>query len=124
MGGKRILIADDNKQIRMLVSATLRAGGYELLEAADGAEALDMAVAEQPDLVLLDVMMPDLDGFEVLHFLRKRQECAGCKVVMLTTAASATDLQRGAHEGADGYVVKPFMPADLKSVVANVLDAE
>lgn len=124
MGGKRILIADDNQQIRMLVSATLRAGGYELLEAHDGAEALDMAVAHKPDLVLLDVMMPNLDGFEVLHFLRKRPECAGCKVVMLTTSGSAADMQRGAREGADGYVVKPFLPADLKSVVANVLGAE
>ncbi len=124
MGGKRILIADDNKQIRMLVSATLRAGGYELIEAADGAEALEMAVSERPDLVLLDVMMPNLDGFEVLHFLRKRPECAGCKVVMLTTAASMADMQRGAKEGADGYVVKPFQPADLKSVVANVLAAQ
>ena len=124
MGGKRILIADDNKQIRMLVSATLRAGGYELIEAADGAEALEMAVSERPDLVLLDVMMPNLDGFEVLHFLRKRPECAGCKVVMLTTAASMADMQRGAKEGADGYVVKPFQPADLKAVVANVLAAE
>jgi CheY-like chemotaxis protein len=124
MSAKRILIADDNQQIRMLVSATLRAGGYELMEASDGAQALDMAVAERPDLVLLDVMMPNLDGFEVLHFLRKRPECAGCKVVMLTTAASAADMQRGAREGADGYVVKPFMPSDLKAVVSNVLDAE
>ena len=124
MGGKRILIADDNQQIRMLISATLLAGGYELMEACDGAEALDMAVAEKPDLILLDVMMPDLDGFEVLHFLRKRPECAACKVVMLTTAASAADMLRGANEGADGYVAKPFMPSDLKSVVANVLAAE
>lgn len=120
----KILIADDNRQIRMLVSAALRSGGYELVEAEDGEDALLKAVAERPDLVLLDVTMPKLDGFEVLHFLKKRPETSACIVVMLTTAAQEWDLKRSKDEGAAAHLTKPFEPSLLKETVAKLLGGE
>jgi DNA-binding response OmpR family regulator len=119
---KTILIADDNQQIRMLVRAALRSCECTIIEAVDGEEALDMAVECKPDLILLDVMMPKLDGFEVLHFLRRREGLEGCRVVMLTTATATADRQRGQEEGADGYMVKPFEAAELRETVRGHLD--
>lgn len=118
---KKVLIADDNQQIRMLIRAALRTSGYEIAEADDGEATLDLAVAEHPDLILLDVTMPKLDGFEVLHFLRKRPETAGCRVVMLTTAAQQADLERGRVEGAEEYITKPFEPSQLRDTVQRLL---
>jgi CheY-like chemotaxis protein len=123
-GVSKILIADDNRQIRMLVSAALRSCGYELVEAEDGEDALLKAVAEKPDLVLLDVTMPKLDGFEVLHFLKKRPETQGCIVVMLTTAAQEWDLQRSHDEGAAAHLTKPFEPLKLRETVVKLLAGE
>ena len=123
MAGEKILIADDNRQIRMLVGASLRAGGYVLIEAEDGEAALTTAIAEHPDLVLLDVTMPKLDGFEVLHFLHRRPDTADVKVIMLTTAAMKSDIQTGFDEGAVDYMVKPFQPAQLREAVDKALRA-
>ncbi len=118
---KRILVADDNMQIRMLVGAALRSLGHEIVQAVDGEEAVEMAIQAPPDLVLLDVEMPKLDGFEVLAFLRKRAETKDVKVVMLTTAAQVADKLRGAELGASEYITKPFDPKSLRSVVEAVL---
>jgi len=118
---KRILVADDNMQIRMLVGAALRSLGHEIVQAVDGEEAVEMAIQAPPDLVLLDVEMPKLDGFEVLAFLRKRAETKDVKVVMLTTAAQVADKLRGAELGASEYITKPFDPKSLRSVVETVL---
>lgn len=123
MAGETILIADDNRQIRMLVSAALRSGGYELAEAADGEEALEKAITSHPDLILLDVMMPGLDGFEVLQFLRKRPETHDCRVIMLTTAGTPADIKHGAELGISDYVIKPFEPHVLKEAVTKALHA-
>jgi CheY-like chemotaxis protein len=121
MAGEKILVADDNRQIRMLVSASLRSGGYVLIEAEDGEAALQTAIDEHPDLVLLDVNMPKLDGFEVLHFLHTRPDTADLKIVMLTTAAQKADIKAGLDEGAIDYVVKPFEPAALRDAVQRAL---
>jgi len=121
MAGEKILVADDNRQIRMLVSASLRSGGYVLIEAEDGEAALQTAIDEHPDLVLLDVNMPKLDGFEVLHFLHTRPDTADVKVVMLTTAAQKTDIKTGIDEGAIDYLVKPFEPSALRDAVQRAL---
>ncbi len=123
MTARRVLIADDNLQIRMLVKAALRSLDCEIAEAVDGEQALEAAVTDPPDLLLLDVTMPKLDGFEVLAFLRKRPETASLKVVMLTTAGQKTDLQRGVELGCDDYVVKPFEPRALRETVERVLDS-
>jgi DNA-binding response OmpR family regulator len=117
----KVLIADDNEQIRMLVKAALRNCSCEIVEATDGEAALEAALRERPDLVLLDVMMPGLDGFEVLHFLRRREESADTRVIMLTTATATADRERGEIEGADAYVVKPFEAAHLREVVGRYI---
>jgi len=117
----KILVADDNQQIRMLVGAALRSLGHQLLEAVDGEAAVETAVREKPDLVLLDVNMPKLSGFEVLGFLRRRPETAGIKVIMLTTAAQKTDLKHGVDLGCNDYVTKPFDPKLLRETVEAVL---
>jgi len=117
-----ILTADDNQQIRMLVKAALRSLGHELIEAIDGEEALDLALSRSPDLVLLDVTMPKLDGWEVLRFMRKRPETADIPVMMLTTAAQQADLALGESLGCNDYLTKPFTPADLRAHVERMLD--
>lgn len=121
MSERTILVADDNQQIRMLVGAALRALGHEIVYATDGAEAVETAVRVQPDLVVLDVTMPELSGFEVLEFLRKRPELDATKVIMLTTAAQKWDLERGAALGCDDYVTKPFEPRALRERVQALL---
>ncbi|MGB4593938.1 MAG: response regulator [Coriobacteriia bacterium] len=123
MATHKILVADDNLQIRMLVSASLRSLGHELILAVDGEDALEAAIRERPDLVLLDVTMPKLDGFEVLGFLRKRPETAQIKVVMLTTAAQQADKKRGAELGCTDYLTKPFDPRELREAVERVMEA-
>lgn len=123
MATYKILVADDNQQIRMLVGAALRSLGHQLVEAVDGEDALESAIREQPDLVLLDVTMPKLSGFEVLAFLRKRPETADIKVIMLTTAAQKDDLKHGVDLGCDGYVTKPFEPKLLRETVVALLES-
>lgn len=119
----KILVADDNQQIRMLVGAALRSLGHQLLEAVDGESAVETAVREKPDLVLLDVNMPKLSGFEVLGFLRRRPETADIKVIMLTTAAQKDDLKHGVDLGCNDYITKPFEPKLLRETVVAVLMA-
>ncbi len=116
-----ILTADDNQQIRMLVKAALRSLGHELIEAVDGEQALELALERTPDLILLDVTMPKLDGWEVLHFLRLRPETAEVPVMMLTTAAQKVDLEHGASLGCSDYLTKPFTPSDLRAHVERML---
>lgn len=121
MASRLILAADDNLQIRMLVRASLRSLGHEVIEAQDGEEALELALARRPDLLLLDVTMPKLDGWEVLHFLRQRPDTADVPVMMLTTAAQQTDIKRGAELGCNDYLTKPFSPGDLRAHVERML---
>ncbi len=121
MSAFTILVADDNQQIRMLVGAALRSLGHEIVYATDGAEALETAITVKPDLVVLDVTMPELSGFEVLEFLRKRPELAGTRVMMLTTAAQKWDLERGISLGCDDYLTKPFEPKTLREKVVAIL---
>jgi CheY-like chemotaxis protein len=105
----------------MLVKAALRSLGHELIEAVDGEQAIELAVEHAPDLVLLDVTMPKLDGWEVLHFLRHRPETAEVPVMMLTTAAQKVDLEHGASLGCNDYITKPFSPGDLRAHVERML---
>ncbi|MBN2248053.1 MAG: response regulator [Coriobacteriia bacterium] len=121
MAQKLILTADDNAQIRMLVKAALRSLGHELIEAVDGEQALELAIARQPDLVLLDVTMPKLDGWEVLRFMRQRPETTDVPVMMLTTAAQKMDLDHAASLGCNDYLTKPFSPGDLRQHVERML---
>ena len=105
----------------MLVKAALMSLGHELVEATDGENALETAIARVPDLVLLDVTMPKLDGWEVLHFMRSRPETAAVPVMMLTTAAQVWDLKHGEELGCNDYLTKPFEPKELRAHVERML---
>lgn len=118
---KRILVADDEPHIRRLVSFSLRGHGYEVLEACDGGQALEMAVAELPDLVLLDVMMPVMTGYEVLSNLKANPKAAGVPVIMLSAKSQQTEVQAGLSGGAEEYICKPFTPKDLVRRVGEIL---
>ena len=118
---ERILLVEDEEPIRDLVSTALRFTGFTVESAASGPEGLAMARNSAWHLLVLDVNLPGLDGFEVLHFIRKRPELSGCKVVMLTTATASADRQRGEEEGADDYMVKPFEASDLREIVQRYL---
>ena len=115
-----VLIVDDEPNIVQLVRITLEMASVRVLEAADGASALDQALAERPDLVLLDVDLPDLSGLEVCRRLKGEERMANTKIVMLTAAAQQDDVARGLAAGADQYLTKPFSPVRLLSLVEQL----
>ncbi len=116
-GRRRILIVDDDPLIRHIVVAALAKDGYEIEEADSGAEGMAKARAIQPDLVLLDVMMPDLDGYEVCFKLRSNPATVNIPIVMLTALGEIGERVRGMQMGADDYITKPFDPRELRSRV-------
>jgi two-component system, OmpR family, phosphate regulon response regulator PhoB len=118
---RRLLIADDEEGVRTLVRITLEDESIEILEAADGDEALDLAKRLRPELVLLDVEMPGRSGYEVCRALKDDAATAGITVVMLTARARAADMERGLEAGADDYFTKPFSPVALMQMVEQVL---
>jgi DNA-binding response OmpR family regulator len=115
-----VLIVDDEPNIVALVRITLEAGRVRVLEAYDGESALARAVAERPDLVLLDVDLPDVSGFEICRRLRAEPDLADTRIVMLTAAAQQDDVARGLAAGADQYFTKPFSPIRLLSLVEQL----
>ncbi len=118
MRQQRILVVDDEKKIRDLLTAYLRADGFEVAEASDGATALATIRRTEPDLVILDVMMPGMDGIEVLRELRKTSDVF---VMMLTARAEETDKLIGLSVGADDYLTKPFSPRELVARAKAIL---
>ena len=116
-----VLIADDEPHIVELVRVTLQDDRVRLLEATTGEAALAVADALSVDLVLLDVHLPDLSGFDVCRALRARPRLAAARIVMLTAAAQQEDIARGLAAGADDYLTKPFSPLRLLSLVDRLL---
>ncbi|MGH2691497.1 MAG: response regulator [Actinomycetota bacterium] len=110
---KKLLIADDEEGVRTLVRMTLESGTFEILEAGNGLEALEMAREHRPELMLLDVMMPELSGFEVCRALKSDDSTTGIRIVMLTARTQESDHAEAADAGADGYLTKPFSPLVL-----------
>jgi two-component system KDP operon response regulator KdpE len=115
---KLILIADDEARMRRFIKMNLDLEGYRVIEASNGLEALDRVREDLPDLVLLDVMMPELDGFETLRIIR---ETSTVPVIMLTVRDDESDKVKGLELGADDYVTKPFGPRELASRIKAVL---
>ena len=115
---KRILVVDDEPRMRRFVRMNLDLEGYEVIEAENGLVALNKVRDEMPDLVLLDVAMPELDGFETLEHIR---EVSAVPVIMLTVKSDEDDRIRGLDLGADDYVTKPFSPRELSSRIRAVL---
>jgi two-component system phosphate regulon response regulator PhoB len=119
---RRVLLADDDPALRRLIGTTLGNKDFDVLHAADGEEALRMAQQQHPELVLLDVNMPKLDGFAVCQYLKSDPETAGIKVVMITARATDTDRARGRAVGADDYFIKPFSPIQLLNKIYALLE--
>ncbi len=119
---RRVLLADDDPGLRRLIGATLGNQDFDLLQATDGEEALQIARQQRPELVLLDVNMPKLDGFEVCRHLKSEPETASIKVVMLTARGADTDRARGREAGADDYFIKPFSPVQLLNKLYALLE--
>ena len=118
---KKILAVDDERHIVRLVQVNLERQGYEVITAFDGREALEKIESEKPDLVILDVMMPYMDGFEVLQAIRKNPDISTLPVIMLTAKAQDADVFRGWQQGVDTYLTKPFNPMELISFVRRIL---
>jgi two-component system phosphate regulon response regulator PhoB len=117
----KILVVDDEPDALELIQYNLRAAGYEVVTAADGEEALKKARASQPALVILDVMLPEIDGLEVCKALRREPATAAIPIVMLTAKAAEIDRVLGLELGADDYVTKPFSPRELVLRVKSLL---
>jgi two-component system, OmpR family, response regulator MtrA len=116
-----VLIADDDADILLLVKAILERSGHEVVEASDGAEALASVRARKPDLAVLDIAMPEIDGLEVLRRLRADPTTRELPVVLLSARAQEADVQRGFAVGASAYLKKPFSPRELSEHVAELL---
>ncbi len=121
---KKILIVDDQREIRELVAATLRIGPYQIFQAANGPEALDVVQRERPDLILLDVMMQagGMDGFEACRRIKTDLETSNSFIMMLTARGQKSDLEQGYAAGANDYFTKPFSPLELMAKVDEVMN--
>ena len=126
---KTILVIDDNAEIRENTAEILELAGYQVHTAEDGKKGVDAAVKQQPDLIICDIMMPELDGYGVLHLLRKNDTTAATPFIFLTAKTERADLRKGMEMGADDYITKPFDDLELLNAVeirfkkANVLEA-
>jgi len=116
-----ILIADDEPHVVELVRVTLEDDRVRVVEAPDGATALLLATELEPELIFLDVNLPDLSGLDVCRRLRREPRLAGARIVMLTAAAQQDDITRGLAAGASQYLTKPFSPVRLLSIVEGLL---
>lgn len=120
-GTPRILVADDEPDILELVTYRLTRSGYQVIAARDGEEALRLALEHVPDLVVLDVMMPKLDGYDLTRRLRAEPATSRIPVILLTARVQEADVSRGFDAGADDYLKKPFSPDELVARVRAVL---
>ena len=120
-GRKLVLVADDDPDILDLVTFRLDRAGYEVVQARDGQEALDAALTRTPDLCVLDVMMPRLDGYEVTRRLREAEATRSVPIILLTARVQESDVERGFEAGATDYVRKPFSPQELRARVEALL---
>ncbi|HEX9922541.1 MAG TPA: response regulator [Anaerolineae bacterium] len=120
---KKILIVDDQVEVRELVQVTLEIGDYQILTAENGQEAIQIAQAEHPDIILLDIMMPgsDIDGLEACRRLKSDAQTSDITIVMLSAKGQESDISAGNDAGADDYFTKPFSPIALIEKVEQVI---
>ena len=118
---KSILVADDDPDILSIVSMSLETQGYTVYKAANGREAVDLARQHHPDLILMDMMMPVVSGYEAVTELKAEQSTRDITIVGLSAKAMATDMERATDVGIDGYITKPFRIAQVLSVVESYL---
>ncbi len=119
--GKKVLVVDDSPTELRLVTSALNGKGYNIITASDGAEAMQKAMKEHPDLIVLDVVMPGKDGFQVCRELKKSPDTKDIKIVMLTSKNQVTDRFWGMKQGADVYLTKPFKEEELADSVSRLI---
>ncbi|MBM3287717.1 MAG: response regulator [Candidatus Eisenbacteria bacterium] len=124
MDRKRILVVDDEIYIVHILEFSLTMEGYQVLTAADGEEAMRLIEQERPDLVVLDIMMPKMDGYEVCRRLRQDEQLKGIPVILLSAKGRAVDREVGLQAGADDYITKPFSPRKLLEKIRDLLDRD
>ncbi len=120
MGQKKILIADDNQNIRDALTYLLEDEGYELLLAKDGAETLQKVRELHPDILFLDIMMPEINGYDVCRTIKADPLLKDTYVIMLTAKGQVAEQERGKEVGANEYIVKPFSPMELLAKVKSI----
>ena len=122
MSTKTILIADDSSSMRAMVVAIIEGcGDYRIVEAASGFEALRLLPRERVDLIMTDINMPDINGLELLSYLRANPNYKSTPVFIISTEGSAKDIEKGRQLGADEYIVKPFSPVALQQLITHYL---
>jgi two-component system alkaline phosphatase synthesis response regulator PhoP len=121
---RKILTCDDEKHIVRLIQVNLERQGYEVITAFNGLECLEKVKEDRPDLIVLDVMMPEMTGFEVLEKLKKDPETENIPVIMLTARAQDSDVLRGWQSGVECYLTKPFNPMELIAFVKRIFSME
>jgi DNA-binding response OmpR family regulator len=121
MSAQRILICDDDPVILRLLQVNLELEGYEVLLAHDGEEAYDVASNENPDLVILDIMMPRMDGYQAVQALKGDVKTSAIPVVFLSAKAQQSDIDRGLRHGVSDYLTKPFDPGELLEIVKRLI---
>ena len=119
--GKKILIADDEHKILMSLEYSFRKIGYEVFIARDGTEVLELLKTVTPDVILLDIMMPNLDGYTTLEQIKTMEELADTKVIFLSAKANPKDIEKGLDLGADAYVTKPYSIKKLTQQIEEML---
>lgn len=118
---KKILIVDDNQDSRELVVKILKNRGYQLIEAIDGEDALEKAMAERPDLILMDISIPKIDGYEVTRRLKSRKEFKYTPIIALTAHAMKGDREKAFEAGCEGYIAKPINIHELPDLIKSYL---
>lgn len=118
---KKILIVDDNQDSRELVVKILKNRGYQLIEAVDGEDALEKAMAERPDLILMDISIPKIDGYEVTRRLKSRKEFKYTPIIALTAHAMKGDREKAMESGCEGYIAKPINIHELPDLIKSYL---
>ncbi len=124
MNRKRILVVDDEIYIVHILEFTLTMEGYDVVTAADGDEALRKVEQDRPDLLVLDIMMPRMDGYEVCRRLREQEETSDLPVILLSAKGRPIDRETGMEVGANDYIVKPFSPRRLLEKIRDLLDRQ
>lgn len=120
---KKILIVDDQPEVRELVAVTLSVWEYQILEAESGEMAIEVAKEHNPDIILMDVMMPGvIDGFEATRILKSDAKTKNSIIIMLTAKGQESDREKGYEVGADGYFIKPFSPLHLMREIEGIIE--
>jgi twitching motility two-component system response regulator PilH len=118
---KTVLVVDDSQAHLKMMQAAVQGRGYEVLTAVDGEEALAQASAHHPDVILLDIVLPKKNGFQVCRQLKAQPETSGIKIIMVSSKDQESDRYWGLKQGADGYITKPYQPQELLAAVERAI---